>query len=189
MKTYKLSIKADDKIIIEENNTLVEISADIDASKASFQRFHNKIDYHARLIMSLSDPLARWVGWKQYISENAYNAAKRALSDNMRMVRIDIENAKNHPIWHEMAKIVKDYVKHFQSDFTYHDTLTISRSPGISFIWIVRETGTWLLSDKTGKEILDYCIKHNKEARYYHANNNNLRQITPENASLILAKM
>ena len=190
-KNFKLINKRDDAIIIEENNTLLEISAQIETDKICLKRvFHSTaIEYHGRLLMSRDDPLARWVDWKQYVSEKAYNAAIKMIRENMRQIKIDIENAKNHPLYKPMLKIVESKMKMYKTDFTYHDCLHISRMPEREFIWIVRECGTWYLSCKESHEILDYCIKHNEEAQYYHCVNDKIIEVNKNTASEILSHL
>ena len=181
----KYGNRRDDSIIVEENQTLIEISSQIETDKVEFKRFHNKIEFHARLLMYHDDPLARWVDYKQYISETSYNHAVKMLKENLRIVKLDLETAKEHPLYSTMAAIVESRIKFFKSDFTYHDCLHLSRMPETEFIWIVRDCGTWFLSQAASSEILDYCIAHNPDAVYYHCNGT-VRKVTPREAGNIL---
>lgn len=58
-----------------------------------------------------------------------------------------LQATAEHPAIAKMRPIVDSTVKHYRSDFDRHDVLALANlDPSESFVWSVRESGTWLFS-------------------------------------------
>ena len=73
----------------------------------------------------------------------------------------------------KMESLVKRYVKSktYQNDFYVYDidTITNSSPEQKSFVWIVRDCGTWLCKEERVAKYTPYTYCYNdKSARYYH---------------------
>ena len=182
MKSYELINKRDDAVLIRENGTLLEISVQIDTNKVNFRKVYKgtEVEYHARLLTHENDTLARWVSWANYVSLDAYTSACKLLNKNLREVKRIIKQGKNHPAYNAMLAIVKRDVESYQSDFTYHDTLRMGKDNNISFVWAVRSSGTWFLSeyDTFAISIFNYNEKHD----YYIVENDEVMPCPKERA-------
>jgi len=178
MKNYTIEPKRDDCVLVKQYNVIIEISAQIDTQTVKFKTWKGEIEYHARLLRHENDPLANWVSWDRYITQDAYNAAVKQLDKNLRAVKRDIKAGKNHPLYTSMQAIASKTIKHFREDFTYHDTLRLARCNPVSFVWIVRESGAWLLTSwQDEHEILKYSAKEGRHD-YYLGRGEVLRKVS-----------
>ena len=78
-------------------------------------------------------------------------------------------NNKIEEVIGKMTDIALEKIKHYFTDFTMHDIPTLVTSGGISYIWLVRDTGTWLIDiDHVGNavscELLETVIEYSDEA-------------------------
>lgn len=78
-------------------------------------------------------------------------------------------NNKIEEVIGKMTDIALEKIKHYFTDFTMYDIPTLVTSGGISYIWLVRDTGTWLIDiDHVGNavscELLKTVIKYSDEA-------------------------
>lgn len=68
----------------------------------------------------------------------------------------------------KMTDIALEKIKHYFTDFTMHDIPTLVKSGGINYIWLVRDTGTWLVNIDSQEEIdchlLESMIDYSDEA-------------------------
>lgn len=201
-KDYTLTLKGFDHVLIKTNRgnsnyypyeqmaDFLEVSAEINVNTISLKtefRDNTKIEWHYRLMRNENDTLANWQGLDnaiRYSSEESINEAKQMIIKAVKGIKKILKTGKNHPVYTAMAEIVKSKVLHYQTDFNYHDILTLAEIGNeIEFVWIVRNSGTWLLSDIRSKEILTYSIKENKYRKdedkdfYFWYNGKELKQI------------
>lgn len=78
-------------------------------------------------------------------------------------------NNKTEEVIGKMTDIALEKIKHYFTDFTIYDIPTLVKSGGISYIWLVRDTGTWLIDiDHVGNaascELLETVIKYSDKA-------------------------
>ena len=103
-----------------------------------------------RRMRNLTDGLADWRSRKDalyFISESALIAAEKLLKKNLNSYNKKIQSGFNNPLFLLLKPIVDSKVKYYQSDFYRHDNIILQDNPE-TFIWIVRESGTWLFTSK-----------------------------------------
>lgn len=91
------------------------------------------------------------------------------LEDRERVIKVLKEQVRrsNNPLIKAMYNIVKRYLKHYELDFYLHDLYGLTLLEYNEYIWIVRKSGTHLLSldcfskeqAKDRKEHLDTVLK------------------------------
>ena len=152
-KNFEVTIKNYDCVLIEDlsgryYSTLIEISYHLDYKTLQPKTWKGEKEYSYRLLRSKSDTLANWIhNPENYVSDEALKEGHKQLRKANREMRKQIELGKNHPIYQQMAEVVQAKIKHFESDFYFHDVLTLSKNP-VKFLWIVRDCGTWTLQSK-----------------------------------------
>ena len=129
-----------------------------------------------RKLRSLTDGLADWRSRDDalyFISEHVLIAAEKLLKKNLSSYNKKIKNGFNNPLFLLLKPIVDSKVKHYQSDFYRHNNLILQENPE-KFIWIVRDCGTWLITEKCkfALGIMDYCKKVNDDDYYFYSNGN-----------------
>ena len=71
-------------------------------------------------------------------------------------------------------KIIADQkIKYYKTDFNYHDCLIIHRQKPFNFLWMVRKTGSFLITHKHEyhAQIIKNQINNNDHQAYYIFNN------------------
>lgn len=206
-KNYTITIKNFSNAIIKTNRGFsnyypyqeladyLEVSAEIEVNTVTLKtdfRDNSKIEWHYRLMRNESDSLANWQGFEsacRLASEEAIQEAKNMIIKAVKSIKRIIKSGKNHPVYPVMAKIASEKIKHYNSDFLYHDTIHLAQLKAEnSFIWIVRNCGSWLLTDKSDgcKSILNYSVNENKRRQesekdlfyWYNGLTGNLIQIS-----------
>jgi len=104
-----------------------------------------------------------------YISQEAKDEAEKILFQNLRKLRKIIKNC-NHVAWGEIEKIVKQTVKHYHSDFYFHDTLFMAENPNSDFILSIGESGSHIFIYKQNIESLTYVVKNYPNSVYLYWN-------------------
>ena len=136
----------------------LEVSADIDHDTCQLKTVYNdstRIDWHYRLLRSESDSLANWQGpedAERIISAEAIEDAQNMIIRAVKGIKRILASGRKHPAYHDMNIEFKRIVKHYKADFTYHDLLRLAElaKEDISarFIWMIRESGTWIITEK-----------------------------------------
>jgi hypothetical protein len=174
-KNFEVTIKNYDCVLIEDlsgryYSTLVEISYHLDYKTLQPKTWKSEKEFSYRLLRSKTDTLANWIhNPETYVTKEALEEGHKQLRKANREMRKQIKLGKNHPIYQQMLEIVQSKTKHFTSDFTFHDTLTLSKNP-TKFIWIVREAGTWVLQRKGdfANAILKEYLKDSTQEGYIY---------------------
>jgi hypothetical protein len=209
-KNYTLTLKGNESVVIKtscghsnyypynEINEFLEVSGTIDTAKVELKteyRNENETEWNYRLMRNETDSLANWQGFENaqhYASLESIDAAKNMILKAVKNVKKMLKTGKTHPAYVAMDMLVKSYNKHYSSDFYYHDTLNLADSAK-SFLWILRECGTWHLSNsgEGNKQILTYCLKNNQDARYfyYNADTQNMIEIGKDQTGYYFAKL
>ena len=68
-----------------------------------------------------------------------------------------------------MRAIAIEKLRHFTDDFFFHDSWTLGLENPNRFIWMIRKSGTWLVTE-SGKfydGIVDYQRRNNENELYY----------------------
>jgi len=164
----------------------LEVSAEIDRDTLKLKKFRGEVDYSYRLMRNENDSLANWQGKENaihYMGEAAIAAAEKQVRKNLSNIRKIMEEAKLNPVWLTLKPIADTLINHYKSDFYYHDCMSLYENKPKTFLWLVRDTGSWLLIDnrKAHKEILDHELKQGKSNIYFW-NGNDLKKIKIENA-------
>jgi hypothetical protein len=175
MKNKNYSVTA------EKNNSLMVIVKDgLNNRYQSMIRVSVDIDYSILKISKWNycivrydgDKIANWTSKpEENISVESLNAGIREIKKNFKIIKNQIANAVNHPAFDDMQNAVNQIVKHYHSDFNYHDRMQLGKEGYYHrpFIWLVRDCGTWFLTkyDHTCREIYDYSVKHDNPTIFY----------------------
>ena len=217
-KNYSLELKGFDRVIIKTSRgnsnyypynelaDFLEVSAEIDVNTIQLKtefRDNSKIEWHYRLMRDSNDSLANWQGIEsaeRYSSAESIESAKNLIIKAVKGIKKIIKTGKLHNAYTRMAEIAKDYIKHYNSDFNYHDTLKLAELKNDdSFVWIVRNSGSWLLTENNVgcKQILTYCVDNNKHRQesekdlfyWYNGLTGNLIQVADISAENYLNKL
>ena len=163
-------------IPIDENFSL-EVSGD-DFSRKTFKV--NSFTY--RLKRFSTDNLANWQCREaaiRYTSEKAICKSEKAVKSNVKALRLAIEKGKLHPAYGSMKIHADRVVKHYMDDFIFHDALLLSELE-CNFVWIVRECGTHLLTDKSQVEFINHYSNPNNASgaiEFYLWNGGTLQKV------------
>jgi len=190
-KTWELINKNYDAVIIKEflngYNRFLELSVEFNYSTLKIEKTNYRILTHEK------DPLARWTSKPlDYIGETALKDACKMIKSNMRQLKENLITGKNHPIYAMMAEYVGQIVRHYHTDFTFHDTIQLAKHDNsIKFIWIVRECGTHLFygQDSWSLAIFENQIKSNETAICFYYDGNKLNNVSLQEGKELLDKM
>jgi len=130
---------------------LMEINCEIDHEKLILKKSNGEFDFSYRLMSSMTDNLARWQSRKDaigYIGEKLIIEAEKAIKKNARELFNTVKEGRTNPIWLSLKPIADSSITHFKTDFYYQDSLLIQKIKPAKFIWLVRNTGTWLIYHK-----------------------------------------
>ena len=171
---FTLIPKHYDRVIVKEND-LVEYSVTVREGKIT--------DENYRLLTSLDDPLARWVKGETHLSLEAIAAARKHIAGEIDNIHTQLDAIKSSPLWQQMMAIVTESVRYYQTDFTWHDSIRLARNPGVPFLWLVRENGTWLIHETSslGDNIMSTCSR----SICYYYDGKELNKIEAQDAKAI----
>jgi len=164
-------------------NTLIEISKDF--NPADFLNGKLKKDFNYRLLRNESDPLANWQGRKQaesYTSETAIKKGINQINKQLRELKKEIAEARLNPTYLKLKPYADAKIKNYYTDFNFHDCIRLYREKPINFIWLIRETGSFLITAKDAycNEIISGETRtRNKNFNhdYFYFSNNELKRI------------
>jgi hypothetical protein len=192
-KNYEITLKHDTAVLIKQSTgkfahyyPYEEIKEYVEVS-CEFSRKNFKVtEWLFCLKRSETDTLANWYSEEnitRYVSKESIEDAKKFLVKHIRGIKKEIETGKNHAAYKSMEEIVKKSINSYQDDFYYHDTLRLSRETPNKFLWLVRCSGSWLITKNNdgSKSILDYSTKNEKHNIYWY-NGRELKEITIEDA-------
>jgi hypothetical protein len=115
-----------------------------------------------------------------------------AKSELIKLLEVDIPKAirrgQRSKAYKAMKREAKRYrwPSHYSSDMTYHDAKHLGINPPSTFVWVLRECGTWIIPDLSHTM---YAFDRNKNGysdRVYIWDGNNLTPTTPEEAQKYL---
>jgi hypothetical protein len=140
-----------------------------------------------RLLRSENDTLANWQGRdnaKNYVSELSIVACEKQLKKQFRELKNELELSHNNPVWLSLKPIADDYIIHYKTDFYYHDALTLLRNKPVKFLWVIRECGSWLITEQSdwNKGIMNDTIKNHNTNHFYFVDNGTVWEINKDNA-------
>ena len=205
MKNYTIEKKNDTTILLTYNsnynhgigysrnpyNILIEIQADFNNQTLKINRFRKKQEFSYRLLKDKKDPLANWQSKEQainYTSKTAINNAIKEIKKNIKNLLTELETARENPLYQKLKIIADQKIKHYKTDFNYHDCLMIHRKKPVKFIWMVRNTGTWNLTENN-KFTQDLLKSRDFSHEYYYINGMEIKRINQDQAQEILNKM
>lgn len=164
--TFTIHITRPDSVIIEEGRAFLEVSLEYDTADAAQDSLliatNSTLDYvpgrnvyNYRILTSLTDPLARWTSRPlDYVSPLAIQRAEVQLGNNLRAQNRLLRLSRRHPAFQDMSAIANAKIRHYSSDFWYHDRVRIAEHPTRPFLWAVRNTGTWLIFPDHAGDVL-----------------------------------
>jgi len=165
--------------------TLIEISKDFNPETLKPYRWNKEYSY--RLLMDENDTLARWQSKNQaenYTSEKAIKKGIATINRQLRDLKIELAEARLNPLFLKMKIIADEKIKDYYTDFNFHDCLIIHRQKPVNFIWMVRNTGSFLLTKNNSFQ--NELINGNSfEHDFYYINNGNIKKITQAEANEI----
>lgn len=193
-KNYELINKSEIAVIIKMNKgksyyypyedkfEYLEIDLKFSHEDCKPEKWHNEEEWTYRLMRNESDSLANWQGLKSainYFSESAINEAKKQVKKNLSKLRKEWKESHLNPVYSQMVKLSQDKLTHFKTDLNYHDSLNLYRNNPNTFIWMVRNTGTWLIPEKNSgyTSIIHYELKNNESSWIYFYSNNTFQLI------------
>lgn len=89
-------------------------------------------------------------------------------------------NNKAEEVIEKMTEIALKKVKHYFTDFTKYDIPMLVESGGINCIWLIRDTGTWLVNIDSQEKInylLESMIKYSDEAYWINLEAGTVEQV------------
>ena len=127
-----------------------------------------------RKMIDLTSSLADWRSRDNAlyeISETALIAAEKLLKKNLNSYNKKIQIGFNNPLFLMLKPIADEKIKYYHADFYRHDNIILLDNPA-KFIWIVRESGTWLFTSKYpfAQDTINYYT--DKEDYYFYSNGN-----------------
>ena len=149
---------------------------------------HNQYKFSYRIKTSQNDSLARWTGRDRAVSYLYEENVRLAELMIINMVEIKIpaliEKGKSTLAWKLISTEAEELNQplHFKRDLFYHDALTLGIFNLKKFLWIIRDTGTWLFGTWNGMDdnFARAAIKsdsHDNTARVFLFENDQLKQI------------
>jgi len=113
-------------------------------------------DFSYRIKSRKNDNLARWTGRDnavQFHGESVISTAEILVIDLFEYKKPTIiERGKKTKAWELISSEAEDLGMpvHFKSDLYSHDAMNLGYFNPQKFLWIIRETGTWLFKSWTG---------------------------------------
>ena len=166
-------------------NTLIEISKDFNPETLKPYKWNKEYSY--RLLMNEADTLARWQtkeSAENYTSEKAIKKGIATINRQLRELKKELAEARLNPLYLKMKVIADQKIERYQTDFNFHDCLILHRQNPINFIWMVRDTGTYLLTKNNTfqNEIINSnCFEHD----FYFISHGTIRKVTLQEANKI----
>lgn len=88
---------------------------------------------------------------------------------------------KTEEVIGKMTDIALKKIKHYFTDFTKYDIPILVESGGINYIWLIRDTGTWLSNidsqEKIDWHLLESMITYSDEAYWVNLEAGTVKQI------------
>lgn len=88
---------------------------------------------------------------------------------------------KTEEVIGKMTEIALKKIKHYFTDFTKYDIPMLVESGGANYIWLVRDTGTWLINvdsqEKIDWHLLESMIKYSDEAYWINLEAGTIEQV------------
>ena len=166
----------------------LEVDADLNHETMKINSFRNVESWTYRIMRDKNDSLANWHGREnasRIMGEIAILAAEKQVRRNLTALRKQLRDARSNPLWLMLKPIADKKIKHYKVDFDYHDCKILYENKPNKFMWFVRETGTWLLTDKRdgNRTLLNHVTNpRNGEHDTYYWNGRTLKQIKTEDA-------
>lgn len=89
-------------------------------------------------------------------------------------------NNKTEEVIEKMTKIALEKVKHYFTDFTKFDIPMLVESGGINYIWLIRDTGTWIVNinsqEKINCHLLESMIGYSDEVYWINLEEGTVKQ-------------
>ena len=165
MSTFRLVCSRDwRKVVIVETQTYysnyLEVTPDFDVENQVIKGFNY------RIMNSMTDQLARWTSKPfEHVSYESLQAARLWLWRMASMDRLMVLNIGYHrPQFKAMHAEATSIClpKSYRSDMYWHDAMRIARHNPTTFLWYVREAGTWLFLPDEYSSTLRGHIKDSK---------------------------
>jgi hypothetical protein len=165
---------------------LIEISLEFNNKT---MKIDNYKPFTYRLLKNENDSLANWQSRdnaKNYVSEKSIIACEKQLKKQFRELKKELELSHENPIFLSLKPIADDTIIHYKTDFYYHDALTLFRKNPVKFLWIIRECGSWLITEQSewNKGIMEDTIKNHNTNRFYFIDNGSVNEIKYNDAML-----
>ena len=170
-------------------NTLIEISTSFNNETLKINRFRRKQEFSYRLLKDENDPLANWQSREraeEYTSKQAIEKGIKEIKKNIKNLIIELQEARLNPIYLKLKPIADKKIKHYKTDFNYHDCLMIHRNKTRKFLWLIRDTGSFFVSEKHPyhDQIIKNQINNNEHEVYYYNDNNDYKLTHINNTTL-----
>jgi hypothetical protein len=151
----------------------LEVNIEFDHSTLKIGKINGIHDFSYRLMRSENDTLANWKSRENalyYIGEDVIEKAEKQVLKNVKQALKDLKQAKLNSVFLQLKSIADNKLEHFASDFNYHDCLNLYRYNPSKFIWMIRNSGTQIITNKNdwNKGLIDYQLKNHKNDLYWY---------------------
>jgi hypothetical protein len=200
-QSFQLIKQSDNRILIKEFQfksnyypyndvyNMIEISLEFDNAT---MKVNDRQPFTYRLLRSETDTLANWQNKESainYVSEKSIIACERQLKKQFRELKKELELSHKTELFLKLEAIANETIKHYQTDFYYHDALQLYRNNPVKFLWVIRDCGSWLITKKSqfNNAIIADCTKNNNQ--FYFIDNGNVQSITSNQAMSFYGKL
>lgn len=131
--------------------TYLEVNAEFNRDTLKIEKWRDEEHWSYRLMCNETDTLANWQSRDRAINLVGIEAIEKAeiqVKARLREIKRTLNLARQNPVYLTMKVFADDYIEHYKADFEYHDCLRLYNENPEKFIWIVRKSGTWLLTNQ-----------------------------------------
>lgn len=89
-------------------------------------------------------------------------------------------DSKTEAVIEKMTKIALKKIKHYFTDFTKFDIPELVEAGGTNYIWLVRDTGTWLINvsmNYPNLHLFETMIRYSDDAYWVNLENGTVEQM------------
>ena len=161
------------KCVIKDENTFV-IDQEHDPHTGKRENLKHFIDYgEGQRIYIKEEALVNVIG------EKSYKKAIANINKRIRNIKKTIKLGKETDLYKQMEKEA-GFIEHYKTDLTTHDAYNIGDTNPEKGIWLIRKTGTYLVTEATNitEQIMKLHIDNNESEKYFIFENGKLKKVS-----------
>lgn len=203
-KNYTLTNYGEFGVIIKQNlgtsgfypynpiMNYMEVNVNFDYETLKIKRWKKSQEWTYRLMGHESDSLANWQSRDSAVrifGESVIHSAEIQVKKNIKAVLTRLNYGRNNPLWLELQPIADSVIEHYKTDFYYHDALNMPVSYPLTFLWLVRSTGTWMIKNRSewNDNIMKSELKNHRV--FYCDSYGKIQEVTHAQAESIYSRM